>query len=152
MKVGFKRGAPSGQLYWCSGAGSDYEDPGESIKLSWDQAKGHVCAERTWGTWDAKPCSRPAKHDPDRKGNPTRCGHHCKAAVEKREAKKTARWSAWERERRAMLEISKAEQAMGPALRTIANGHNDPRTLAREIIEKFDAGHAALKAAKESKP
>lgn len=62
------------------------------------------------------------------------CKIHDPEAKRRRDAEKEARWK---REHRARM-----RGACGPkfldALRRIADGHNDPRGLAREIVDEFD--------------
>jgi hypothetical protein len=42
-------------------------------------------------------------------------------------------------------DLSKANGMIEPALRQIAEGHNDPRTLAQEVLAAVDAAQAAFK-------
>lgn len=101
-----------------------------------------VCNERIFSGWRHHRCGKPAKHDPDSDGNFTRCGIHCAAAVEKRRAKSDAKMAAEKTIRLRNAAINKATNALLPAMREIAAGHNDPRALAQAVIAELDAAYA----------
>lgn len=64
------------------------------------------------------------------------CKTHDPAAVKARRAAAQARWNAqFNRDR-----VQWHGDTFLDALRKIAAGHNDPRALAQEVIEKFEAG------------
>lgn len=74
-------------------------------------------------------CTRKRGFGPDE----AYCKQHDPQAVAAREAKRNAKYDAeWERRR---IEIAGAR--FFAALRQIADGHNDPRALAREAIAPF---------------
>lgn len=80
-----------------------------------------------WGR--SHQCSRSAKVDG------TWCRQHDPKAAKRRLEERAARYETeWQRRR---LEI--AGPRFHAALRQIAEGHNDPGALAREVLEKFDA-------------
>ena len=92
----------------------------------------------TPGMWGFSRCSNKAKYDPDADGNPTHCGVHCEAAVERRAEKQEQRtadslkkWAAKDRQR-------KFQNDCVTAVRSIAAGHNDPRGLAQSIIDEAE--------------
>ena len=97
------------------------------------------CTERIWKERRGRRCTTAAKYDPDATGKLTKCGTHCAAAKEKRNAKFQAamaeRRAKWDRDR----QIHDAKANLIPALRQIAAGHNDPRDLAIEVLAALDA-------------
>lgn len=150
-KSGLRRGE-DGILLYVGGIGTSYHDPKEAVKTSWNGKL--TCTERVWGTWDAAPCGKTPKHDHDNNGQPTKCGIHCKAAVEKRQAKSDEKMNHWRRQMDARSALSEATNAVEKALRKIAQGHNDPRGLATEVIDTLDAAREASRLAhqKDTKP
>lgn len=81
-------------------------------------------------------CSKLAKHDAVIGGQEVRvCSIHSPNAVAKREAAKQERY---ERERRKSDYRWQRPADYKAALIEIANGHNDPRTLARETLAAWD--------------
>jgi hypothetical protein len=125
-----------GILVWKGGG--DYRQPDEAIKTWWAGNLRFGCNERCFSNYHSHPCGNTAKHDPDAKGNPTKCGTHSQAAKDKRKAKSDARHEAtreqWAREKA----LNKATAALEPALRKIAEGYNDARGLAEEVIAELD--------------
>lgn len=77
-------------------------------------------------------CTRKRGHGPDE----AYCKQHDPAAVKQREAEARAKFIA-ERNRERVKWFGPTFLA---ALRQIADGHNDPRTLAKETIETFEKG------------
>ena len=49
--------------------------------------KIHECTERVWRDYHTTNCSRTAKYDHDESGKPTKCGHHSKAAKQRKRDK-----------------------------------------------------------------
>jgi hypothetical protein len=99
------------------------------------------CAERVYGgdAWSgAKQCSRKNGHGPD--------GAFCKqhdpeALAAKRvalAAKRAARDAAWKQEWDKKRQESAFAAESKDAIRAIAEGHNDPMTLAREILARYE--------------
>lgn len=129
-----------GNLVWNGGKG--YEDPGEAVKTWWAGEARFGCAERVMrGMW-AAPCGKKAKNDPDARGNPTRCGVHCAKEKGRRAAEQDARFAASRKAFDEKMAVVSAEKALEAAMREIANGHNDPRSLAREVLSRLDAARA----------
>jgi hypothetical protein len=95
------------------------------------------CAESVFGDYTSHQCQNKAKFDPDESGNPTTCGVHSEARVA---AKKTKRDAEYELCLKG-LERNAAEGNFAKescyAIRLIADGHNDPRALANEILDKL---------------
>ena len=115
-----------------------YRDPGEAIK-TWRAGELRLgCNEQMFANHCGYPCGKKPTHDPDANGNFTKCGIHCKAAKEKREAKSRANYAAWKNNLDRNWAISDATKALEPALRKIAAGHNDARGLAEEVIAALD--------------
>lgn len=142
MNKGFLRDK-DGQLLWQSGIGSHYTDYGESMKLSYRLEAGFVCTEGITNRWSHVPCSKPAKHDPDKKGNPTKCGMHCADAKLKRANKQAATRAKWNLQWETSQALSKVTAEVESSLRLIALGHNDPRALALDVITRLDAARKA---------
>lgn len=82
-------------------------------------------------------CANKAKHDPDHTGKPTACGSHSDAARKKRAIKRKASYLAdkarWDKRGRAHDFTSEAKAL----IKRIADGHNDPRTAAMELVAKY---------------
>ena len=86
--------------------------------------------------WRMSNCANPAKHDPDKNGNPTKCGIHCKAAVEKRKAKSDAKHEEWLKRHDLNDQRRKIQAELEPIIRQIAGGHNDPRGLCSDWLKR----------------
>jgi hypothetical protein len=127
--------------------GRYYREPGEAIKTWRNGELKPGCNAEVFAMWSSSPCGNTPKHDPDHLGRPTKCGMHCKAAVEKREAKKAATTARWNAEWAARDALHEARAGLETALRKIAEGHNDPRSLAQETLDTLEAAKAASKAA-----
>lgn len=118
----------------------------EEIKQGWDglasirvgfKPNYSNCGQRMFAHWSAYQYGNPAKHDPNDEGMPTRCGVHCKSAVEKRRVKadqKTKETEKLNAERYRARLLGRAEIQ---ALIQISKGHNDPRRLAIETLENL---------------
>lgn len=125
---GFTRGA-DGILEWHGGR--DYDDPGEAIK-TWRAGELRLgCNQLVYGEHSFSPCGKPPKHDPDANGRMTKCGAHCAASTARREADFLRKQA-----------LRDAVAGLEPALRQIADGHNDPRALAQEVIARLDQARA----------
>jgi hypothetical protein len=93
------------------------------------------CAESvTSDGWGGHQCSRKATHDPDAQGNPTTCKQHSEYAVSSRRAKQKAAYDI----ETARWKLRSMALPMKTALEAIAKGHNDPRSLAAEVLERFN--------------
>jgi len=84
-------------------------------------------------------CSKLACDDPDEDGNPTRCATHSKAGIERSKQRSDERYRQYTLEAERTQRLCAATAALEPALRQIAEGHNDARGLAQEAIAKIDA-------------
>jgi hypothetical protein len=87
-------------------------------------------------------CSRKARCQPDTEGRPTRCKQHSQEHIEIQKRKRDAR-AKLERDQRALATYNyRLEQfnhnPMTKALQAIADGHNDPRSLAREALKEAE--------------
>ena len=92
-----------------------------------------VWSRERWSTYAQ--CSRKGAYDAVIDGKPVKvCAIHRPDAVAEREAAKQARYDA---EQRKWARQHKRPTEYRDALRSIANGHNDPRSLAREALEKW---------------
>lgn len=93
------------------------------------------CAESVWGggALFQSQCKRKAVCDPDENGNPTTCKQHSEAARSERRAMIEAKRSAG----MAHFKMRNMAPRMRDALQQIADGHNDPRALAKEVLEKL---------------
>lgn len=143
----------SGVLVWTGGLGARYQDPGEAVMNHCAEKLVPSCTERVMGSYHSGPCGNTPRHDPDANGRPTKCGNHSKAAHARRAAKKEATEARWKAQWRADGDVHDANKAVEVALRQIAEGHNDPRTLAEETIQRLDAARDARRVAyqKEAK-
>lgn len=100
------------------------------------------CADFVIDRYGNRQCSRPnghgphgawcKQHDPDR----------IKAKREADEARRAEEHAAWRAEQKIARAIAAATAALEPALRQIAAGHNDPRSLAESVIAALDAARA----------
>jgi hypothetical protein len=138
---GLVRGA-DGVLEWHGGR--HYKEPAEAVK-TWQAGELRLgCAAYVYGNWTSRPCGKTPKHDPDAHGRPTKCGRHCKAALDRREAKKHETFERFRRKNNAERSLYDATAALELALRKIAEGHNDPRALAQEVLAVLDAARAVV--------
>jgi hypothetical protein len=133
-----------GILAWHGGR--HYHNPGEAVK-TW---RGGVlrlgCNEWLSSGVSSYPCGCTPKNDPDANGRMTKCGRHSAAAKAKREAKDRAQREQWKAKSAARRAVHDATAALELALRQIADGHNDPRALAQEVIAAVDAARMTAKA------
>lgn len=136
-----------GVLVWQGGIGNSYRDPGEAVKFHYAGKLHFGCTERRYGLMRSASCDNAAKYDPDANGNPTKCGNHSKAAYERRNAKKDATEKRWRQQWQADAALREAQSALEPALRQIVQGHNNPRELAFEVLERLHEAREAQKAA-----
>lgn len=83
-------------------------------------------------------CGNTAKYDPDPKGRLTACGIHSKAAVARRKLKSDRRYDEYMRKVNDKQLARDATAEAIRAIREIANGHNDPRTRAAEVVALLD--------------
>lgn len=126
-----------GILEWHGGR--HYDDPGEAVKTWWAGELRLGCNDRVFRDYSSFPCGKTPKHDPDAHGRMTKCGVHCAAATERRKAKQAERFEAWKADLNRKNAVHSAVAALEPALRRIAEGHNNPRDLAQEVIAALDA-------------
>ena len=105
---------------------------GINIKHKPDFTKCAECVhgDGVWPSWHQ--CTRKNGHGPEGAW----CKMHDPVARKAKQAARDAKWqSDWDREKA----LNNAKAALVPALRAIADGHNDPRALATEVIATLDA-------------
>lgn len=102
--------------------------------------KHKCCGSIQSDTYRRVPCSRTGSIERDGKFY---CATHDPVAVQARRDKSRAKWEADYAAKQANWARQKIEEqfkaAAIEAIRRIADGHNDPRGLASEIIERFDS-------------
>lgn len=133
---GLKRAA-DGVLEWHGGR--HYDEPDEAVRSYHKGVLAIRCNARIFAMWSSGVCENTAKHDPDKNGNLTKCGRHCAEAVAKKKAKQAAEDERRSRQWDARAALHKAELEIERSLRKIAEGHNDPRSLAKEVLDAVDA-------------
>lgn len=79
-------------------------------------------------------CGKYAKYDPDENGQPTKCGTHCKAAVERRERKQQEQW---DREHQKMMDRAKANRENAPLAAKGLRGLSDEHFQALRALDQF---------------
>jgi hypothetical protein len=136
-----------GILVWQGGR--HYTAPDEAVKTWWGGETKITCAHEVSSHYSNAPCGKGAKYDPDKNGNPTRCGHHSAAALAKKDAARRERNSAWEAKFYRKISVAGATAALEPALRKIAAGHNDAMGLAQEVIAALDAARDGKREGRE---
>lgn len=87
-------------------------------------------------------CGNTACDDPDAYGNPTKCAVHSNAGRLRAAVRKEKTNKKWQDEYARKDAIRAAEAKILPALRRIADGHNDPMALAKEVLSDLDAAKA----------
>jgi hypothetical protein len=99
------------------------------------EPRPHRCAEEVRdGDWNWKQCSRARGFGPDQ----AFCKQHDPQAVKDRRAARDAKWDAdWEKKKKKWALHAIAPLAV-EALQKIADGHNDPRTLALEVLRQYE--------------
>jgi hypothetical protein len=83
--------------------------------------------------WGGRQCERKRGYGPEQ----AYCKQHDPVAEKARNDERDARWAAEREEIRANLKLQRNAQNFLDALRLIANGHNDPRSLALEAITHY---------------
>jgi hypothetical protein len=91
--------------------------------------KPNQCCERVSSGWHSKQCSRPRGFGPEE----AYCKQHDPAKVAERRARGEAEFKI----KMEKWKIESAAPIFLAALKKIANGHNDPRSLAIETIKDF---------------
>lgn len=114
-----------------------YVEPSEAIKLVYGKDQ-FCCNERVFRGYSTGPCGKPAKHDPDANGNLTKCGHHSAAAKARKKAKQEATYARWEAEAKAKQRAADLNSEAIEIVRKIAAGHNDPRGLCLDWVQRKD--------------
>lgn len=114
--------------------------------MSGDGKTDVMCSGRVWhqGAFRNSPCSR--RGIVERDGN-----HYCrqhdpvaaKARREEREAEWKAQWEAKQRRWKEAEALAALKNDALEAIRQIAAGHNDPRSLARDVLEQRPKQSAA---------
>lgn len=133
---GFKR-LSDGVLHWNPGWDRvTYNDPGEAIKQYYAGELRFACNERRFSNYRSHPCGIAAKYDPDDNGNMTKCGHHSAEIKAKRRKKQDDRHNAWKKEFDYKCNKSKLMSELPQIVRSIAEGHNDARSLCLDWITR----------------
>lgn len=68
----------------------------------------------------------------------TKCGTHCDAAKAKRKAKSEASYQAYSAEMDRKIAISKMKQEAESIISQIAHGHNDPRAICADWVQRME--------------
>lgn len=136
--------AADGILEWHGGRHYNTPEPNEAVKSYRSGVMAVRCNESVSSTWSSGPCGKTAKFDADKNGHLTKCGHHSAEAMAKKDAKKKATYSRWKAEWAARDAIHNAEAQIEAALQRIADGHNDPRSLAQETLQKVKEAREAM--------
>ena len=119
--------------YWGRDA---YKDPGEAVRTWWAGGLRFGCTHSSFSKYLGHPCGNAAKHDPDHNGNPTKCGHHSQAALERKAAKKAERDAKWKAELQHKKAVSDYYAERDEIIVKIAEGHNDPRGLCQDWLDR----------------
>lgn len=116
-----------------------YADPGEALNIERGNKFSLGCTHKRFENYSSFPCGKTPKHDPDANGRPTKCGIHSAEHIKRRKYKQDAKYAAetlkWARQR----EQASIRAEMLPLIRSIADGHNDPRTACREWLDRYEA-------------
>jgi hypothetical protein len=86
-------------------------------------------------------CGAAARFDPDGNGNPTKCGRHSQAAQAKRDAIRNLRYAEYEAEQNRRANMKKLRDEQLTIIRQIAAGHNDPRALCLEYLNRWEGAN-----------
>lgn len=107
----------------------------EKVAVTDNQGR-HCCRARVHNEngWGFRQCGNLGKHEVD---GVWWCGAHEPGRKAKREAQTEARQSAAHNKRLIEWRFGYEGVRLRNALREIANGHNDPRTLATEVLGKM---------------
>ena len=104
-------------------------------RLRWGRPDYSKCGKSLFSNFQSYQCSNKARYDPNAKGAMTRCGVHSKAAAEKRRERERVKAG----EKRKAYEARKLKSLRASdyvkVIQAIADGHNDPRTLAKEYLK-----------------
>ena len=97
------------------------------------------CSESVFRGYRYYPCSRLGRHEHDGK---LYCKQHYPPDVEKRKAEQAAKSKKALATYHEQLRRAEVAARFENVLRLIAEGHNDPRSLAQEILDEYDGDHA----------
>ena len=114
----------------------NYEDPGEALLTWWAGELRFGCAHGVFRNYSSGPCGNAAKYDPDHNGNMTKCGHHSRDALERKKAKQDARYAEYRRKAEHDAAVRKHGLEREEIIQKIANGHNDPRGLCQDWLDR----------------
>lgn len=92
------------------------------------------CAAEIRNNYRLYQCTRARGHGPEQ----AFCKMHDPERIAQREAERKAKFDAEYAAARERSKLNAFAQKAIDALRSIANGHNDPRSLASEIIAEFE--------------
>lgn len=117
----------------------NYSEPSEAL-MQMDQGKERFgCIHRRFESYSSFPCNNTAKHDLDVNGNPTKCGHHSQASKDRKKEKSDAKMQEWRDRNEAQNLMRSHLSKRDEIIRSIADGHNDPRGLCQEWLDGLDA-------------
>jgi hypothetical protein len=91
------------------------------------------CCEGIYGDWRSHQCKRKRGYGPEE----AYCKTHDPVAVKAKNDAQSAKWAAEWAEAEAKRKLASNAQNFLDSLRLIADGHNDPRSLAIEAIKDF---------------
>lgn len=110
-----------------------------------NSAKADKCCTEVHDGYVSRQCSRPRGYGPEE----AYCKQHDPAAVKAKHEARNAKWQAQYDASKRRAEVAKENERRGAiyplliaTLQSIANGHNDPASLAREVLESERAGRA----------
>lgn len=87
-------------------------------------------------------CGRRATKDQDDDGNPTKCALHSLEGKAKKAAERQAKHEAWKMSwEREWAAKALAKEAL-EIVRQVAEGHNDPRALCSDWVERWERNKA----------
>lgn len=92
------------------------------------------CCVSVYSAWSSSQCGRKAAHDPDHTGKPTRCKIHSRAYRKGKAEIARAKWDAEEAARAERRREREGKDAALALIEKIADGHNDPRGAALDLL------------------
>lgn len=116
-----------------------YGDPGEALNIQSGGKFSLGCTHKRFENYSSFPCGKTPKHDPDSNGHPKKCGHHSAASAKRKKDKADAKMQEWRDRNARNADIRAVKAEMLPLIKSIAEGHNDPRTACREWLDRYEA-------------
>lgn len=123
----------------------EYKTPSEATLTYYAGKLRFGCNEEVHDNYSSHPCGVSAKHDPDARGNPTKCGRHSAAGIAKKKARQDEQDAKWLRDFNLKMARDEHRAELRKIVERIAAGHNDPRGLCQDWIsrnEKLSSGAA----------